>query len=51
MQIGRETSFLLIVDMQERLVPAVEQHEKVVANAARLMTGAKRLDVLSFLKT
>ncbi len=45
MQIGRETSFLLIVDMQERLVPAVEQHEKVVANAARLMIGAKRLDV------
>lgn len=45
MQIGRETSFLLIVDMQEKLIPAVAQRERVVANAARLMTGAKRLEV------
>ncbi len=45
MLIGRDTSFLLIVDMQERLVPAVEQPDRVVANAARLMTGAARLEV------
>ncbi len=45
MCIGRDTSFLLIVDMQEKLVPAVEQPDRVVANAVRLMTGAARLDV------
>lgn len=45
MKIGRETSFLLIVDMQEKLVPALEQPERVVANAARLLTAAKRLGV------
>ena len=45
MLIGRDTSFLLIVDMQERLVPAVEHHDRVVTNAARLMTGAARLEV------
>jgi nicotinamidase-related amidase len=45
MHIGRDTSFLLIVDMQEKLVPAVEQPGRVVANAVRLMTGAARLEV------
>jgi nicotinamidase-related amidase len=45
MRIGRDTSFLLIVDMQEKLVPVVEQPDRVVANAARLMTGAARLGV------
>lgn len=45
MRIERERSFLLIVDMQEKLVPAVEDREGVVANAARLMTGAARLGV------
>jgi nicotinamidase-related amidase len=45
MRIGRDTSFLLIVDMQENLVPAVERPSQVVANAARLMIGAARLEV------
>ncbi len=45
MRIRHDTSFLLIVDMQEKLVPAVEQPDRVVANAARLMTGAARLEV------
>ncbi len=45
MRIGRDTSFLLIIDMQEKLVPAVEQPDRVVANAARLMSGAARLEV------
>ena len=45
MRIGRDTSFLLIVDMQEKLLPAVEQPDRVVANAARLMAGATRLEV------
>ena len=45
MRIGRDISFLLIVDMQEKLLPAVEQPDRVVANAARLMIGAARLEV------
>ena len=45
MRIGRDTSFLLIVDMQEKLVPAVKQPDRVVANAVRLMIGAARLKV------
>ena len=45
MRIERDRSFLLIVDMQEKLVPAVENHEGTVANAARLMRGAVRLEV------
>ncbi len=45
MRIGRDTSFLLIVDMQEKLVPAVVRPDRVVVNAARLMTGAARLEV------
>ena len=45
MRIDRDRSFLLIVDMQEKLVPAVRDHERAVANAARLMTGAARLEV------
>ncbi len=49
MRIGRNTSFLLIVDMQEKLVPAVEQPDRVVANAVRLMTGAARLEVPTLL--
>ena len=49
MRIERERSFLLIVDMQEKLVPAVQDHERVVANAARLMSGADRLGIPVFL--
>ncbi len=45
MLITAETSFLLIVDMQERLAPAIEGIERVMTNAARLMTGARRLGV------
>ncbi len=49
MRIGRDTSFLLIIDMQEKLVPAVEQPDRIVANAARLMAGAARLEVPTLL--
>lgn len=45
MLITTETSFLLIVDMQERLAPAIEGIERVMTNAARLMSGARRLGV------
>lgn len=33
----REDSLLLVIDMQERLVPAMSQPEKIVGNAKRLL--------------
>jgi len=45
MLLDRERCFLLIVDMQERLVPAVLDREAVVGNALRLVTVARRLAV------
>jgi nicotinamidase-related amidase len=38
-------SLLLIVDVQERLAPAIPDAPRVVANAERLIQGARRLDV------
>ena len=43
MSIG-ETA-LLVVDVQERLVPAIADHERVVFNTRRLIDGAKILGV------
>lgn len=38
-------SALIVIDLQARLVPAVADHDRVVANAAVLMQAARRLDV------
>ena len=43
--IRRETSALLVVDFQSRLMPAIEDGAAVVANAQRLLDGARLLDV------
>jgi len=45
MLLDRARCFLLIVDMQERLVPAVLERETVVGNALRLVAAAQRLAV------
>ena len=45
MLLDREESFLLIVDVQARLAPAVLEPERVVAKAARLVAAAQRLEV------
>ena len=45
MLLDRQTCFLLVVDVQERLAPAVLERERVVANAVRLVEAAKRLKV------
>jgi len=47
--LDREASFLLIVDVQERLAPAVLQGDRVIANAARLAAAATRLSVPVFM--
>jgi nicotinamidase-related amidase len=41
----REDSFLVIVDMQERLVPAMSQPEKIVANTRRLLALSRTMNL------
>src|SRR5712691_6132862 len=43
--IGRETSTLLIVDFQSRLMPAIEDGAAAVANARRLIDAAEMFGV------
>jgi nicotinamidase-related amidase len=43
--LDRETSALLIIDFQARLMPAIEDGAAVVANARRLLNGAELLGV------
>jgi nicotinamidase-related amidase len=45
MRMHRERSQLLIIDMQEKLLPHVSHHETVTANCLRVMQAAKRLDI------
>jgi nicotinamidase-related amidase len=40
-----ENSVLLLIDLQERLMPAIAGHESVVANALRLAKVAKLLGI------
>lgn len=39
-RIARNKAGLVVVDIQERLLPAIHERERVVANAARLVKGA-----------
>ncbi|MGH7119758.1 MAG: isochorismatase family protein [Acetobacteraceae bacterium] len=43
--LDRETSALLLVDFQSRLMPAIEDGGAVLANARRLVDAAQRLGV------
>jgi len=43
--LDRDTSALLIIDFQTRLMPAIEDGAAVVANARRLLAGAALLGV------
>lgn len=40
---SRDDTALLVVDVQERLVPAIADHPRVVFNVRRLVDGAKAL--------
>lgn len=42
---SRHDTALLIVDVQERLIPSIQDHERIVWNIRRLIDGAKILDV------
>ncbi|MDA9008468.1 isochorismatase family protein [Alphaproteobacteria bacterium] len=41
----REESLLVVIDIQGRLMPAVDQGDQVILNAGRLMDAARKLDV------
>lgn len=43
--LDRETSALLVIDFQSRLMPAIAEGDAVVANARRLIDGAELLGV------
>ena len=48
MLIRRELSLLLVVDIQEKLAPAISEADAIIANTVRLLTGAHRLGVPRF---
>ncbi len=43
--LARDRSVLVVIDLQERLAPAIDGVEAVLANAKRLMLAAERLGV------
>ena len=45
MLIQREASLLLVIDIQEKLAPAIFEGERVVRNSVRLLQGAQQLGV------
>ena len=48
MLIRRADSLLLVVDIQQKLAPAIHDSERVTANSARLLEGARLLDIPAF---
>jgi len=48
MLISRNDSLLLIVDIQEKLAPAIHDADTVAANSARLLRASARLGVPAF---
>ena len=42
---NREDSLLVIIDMQERLMPVVSQPEKIIENAKRLLALSRIMDL------
>jgi nicotinamidase-related amidase len=49
MLIKRERSLLLIVDIQEKLAPAIFEGKAAIANNVRLLSGARQLGVPCFI--
>jgi len=44
-RIHRSEAFLLVIDVQEKLMPVIDGHEEVARNIERLIRGCKVLDV------
>ena len=49
MLIERKKSLLLVVDVQEKLAPAIFEGEAAIKNNVRLLTGARQLGIPSFI--
>jgi len=45
MLIRRDASLLLVIDIQEKLAPAIFEAERVIRNSVRLLQGAQQLGV------
>jgi nicotinamidase-related amidase len=45
MRLRRDDSFLLVVDVQQKLAPHVEGHERVTRKCAALIEAARKLDI------
>ena len=45
MLLDAEKSFLLIIDVQEKLAPAIRNGEKITSNICRLIDAAKQLNI------
>lgn len=43
------SSFLLMIDIQERLLPAIQNKDEVLGNSAKLLTAARELQVPSII--
>ena len=48
MLIRRDDSLLLVVDLQQKLAPAIFEGEQAIANSVRLLNGARQLGVPGF---
>ncbi|WP_234082949.1 hydrolase [Azonexus sp. R2A61] len=48
MVISRKDSLLLVVDLQEKLAPAIFEGDDIIRNSVRLLEGARRLGVPAF---
>ena len=48
MLMRRTDSLLLVVDLQQKLAPAIHDAERVVANSVRLLEAAKQLAIPAF---
>ena len=46
--ISSEDSLLLVIDVQERLIPVIEQNDVIVQNTCRLLEGANLLKIPVF---
>lgn len=49
MRLNRETTFLVIIDVQEKLLPVIDRAEDVVRNVERLVRGCHLLGVPTLL--
>ena len=43
--LDRNHTVLLIVDVQERMLPAIDNHEQVLSNVVKLVSGFHRLAI------